>query len=113
MTIRSEQGADMGLKLISFPTREGTRLENNLARSVSALLEALCEPAEVERATGRAGLSQRVCLAVSDVTLDAMRLARSRVTDGGTGRRVTQDYIGRAPEESPRKAAQHARRERE
>lgn len=111
MNMIADQETRTGLKLVSFPTREGTKFESNLDRSVSALVEALCELAEVEKMTGRAGLSQRVCLAVGDVTLDAMRLARSRVTGGGTGRRVNQGYIPQAPEESPRKVAQRTRGE--
>ena len=101
MNMIADQETRTGLKLVSFPTREGTKFESNLDRSVSALVEALCELAEVEKMTGRAGLSQRVCLAVGDVTLDAMRLAR----------RVNQGYIPQAPEESPRKVAQRTRGE--
>lgn len=108
-----DEGTRMEHKLVSFPTCEKTKFENRLDRSVSALVEALCELAEVERMTGRTGLSQRVCLAVNDVTLDAMRLAQAKFTVGGTGRRAAQGYISQTMEEGPQKVAQRTRGKRE
>lgn len=76
-----------GSKVIPFPDKGQMDLEKleeakrdrvrAFEKSRMGLEEVMAELVEVERLTGRDAFSTRVCLAFSDIILDALRLAKA------------------------------------
>lgn len=62
-------------RVISIPTDKRFKREATLDRDVEALIDAFRELHEVERMTGRSGLSARVRLSIADALSAADRLA--------------------------------------
>jgi len=73
----AKQATERNFEVISFPEREKTKLEINLERSVSSLVDTMRELVELERITGRTGLPQDVYLAFCHTLMDALRLAKA------------------------------------
>lgn len=63
--------------IIPIPNNETTKREAALDRDVDALIDVFRELHEVERMTGRTGLSARVRLSVMNIMMSADKIARS------------------------------------
>lgn len=66
------------MSVIAIPTSEITRQEAVLNRDVDALIDAFQELHEVERMTGRTGLSARVRLSIMNIMQSADKAARAK-----------------------------------
>lgn len=73
-----KQAIERNFRVIHFPEKEKTKLEIKLERSVSDLVDAMRELAEVEQMTGRNGLPERVYISFTSVIMDAVRLAKAK-----------------------------------
>lgn len=61
-------------KVINMPKAEMTKQEVDLIKSVDDLVEAMRELHQVEKMTGKTGLTARVYLAVTGVMMAAIRV---------------------------------------
>lgn len=61
--------------IVALPTMDRTRREATLDRDVESLIDAFRELHEVERMTGRSGLSARVRLSIINVIMSADKIA--------------------------------------
>ena len=64
--------------VIPFKQKEKTKREEAFYREICGLEEAMDELVLVEKMTGRAGFSERVCLAFSGVLMASMRISKER-----------------------------------
>lgn len=63
------------MNIITLPVTDRVQREAALDRNVEALVDMFLELREIERMTGRAGLSARVRLSIMDILSAADRLA--------------------------------------
>lgn len=66
--------------IVALPVKAESKQEAALERDAASLVDVFRELHEVERLTGRAGLSARVRLAVSDILASADKLAKEGCT---------------------------------
>ena len=66
-----------GTNMVTLPTMDQTKREAALDRDVEAIVDAFRELHEVERMTGRTGLSARVRLSIMNVIMSADKVAVS------------------------------------
>ena len=65
--------------VVPFPVTDRIKREAALDRDVEALIDAFQELHEVERMTGRTGLSARVRLSIMNIIMSADKLAEVSV----------------------------------
>lgn len=65
--------------VVSFPVTDRIKREAALDRDVEALIDAFRELHEVERMTGRTGLSARVRLSIMNIIMSADKVAEVSV----------------------------------
>ena len=76
------------VNITALPAREKSKREAALGRDIDFLIDVFRELHEIEAMTGRAGLSARVRVCVTDILASADRIAQEKMTPRQSRRRA-------------------------